>query len=426
MSSTNNLMERIVEQDNCRRAYKRVMANKGAPGMDSITIEDFPNHLRARWPYIRQQLLDGTYKPRPVRRVPIPKQDGGTRNLGIPTLTDRFIQQVILQILTPIFDPTFSDSSFGFRPRRSAHAAVEKARQHIEKGYTTVVDLDVEKFFDTVNHDRLMARLAQRIEDKRLLRLIRRYFAAGILANGIYVRTPMGTPQGGPLSPLLANVVLDELDRELEWRGHRFCRYADDCNIYVRTPRAGERVMQSMTRFIEKKLKLRVNQEKSAVGKPNTRRFLGFSFYWRKGKTRIAVAQKTKQRLTRTIRELTSRRRNNRTLDDRIRLINQYLTGWIAYFSLADAASFLEEVDGTLKRRLRMGIWKQWKTVRTRYRNLRNLGLSHTNALKYANTRKGSWRIAGSAILTTTLTNRYFKERGLLPLVETYQRLRAC
>jgi RNA-directed DNA polymerase len=417
-------MEKITSRENMLLAYRRVKENRGAPGIDGITTEDFPEHLKTNWSQIREQLLQGRYKPQPVRRVPIPKPDGGTRELGIPTTTDRLIQKAILQILTPIFDPTFSDSSHGFRPGRSAHHAVRKAREYIRKGYTTVVDLDLEKFFDTVNHDRLLYKLSKTIEDKQLLKLIRRYLQAGIMDNGVIVRTTVGTPQGGPLSPLLANLVLDELDKELEKRGHRFCRYADDCNIYVKTPRAGERVMQSLTLFIENKLKLKVNQTKSAVDKPNKRQFLSFSFYWNKAGAQICIASKAKKRLKDKIRMLTSRRRKDFPLQDRVDRINQYLIGWIGYFALAEAKSFLEVTDAHLKRRLRMCVWKRWQRVRTRYDSLRTMGMNHTNAIKYANTRKGYWRISGSTILTTTLTNQYFKELGLLSLAETYQELR--
>lgn len=341
-------------------AYKRVKENRGAPGIDGITTEDFPKYLKTHWPQIRKKLLQGGYKPQPVRRVPIPKPDGGIRELGIPTTTDRLIQQAILQVLTPVFDPTFSESSYGFRPGRSAHQAIRQAKKYINEGYTTVVDLDMEKFFDTVNHDRLMAKLAKTMEDKRLLKLIRRYLQAGIMDKGVCIRTTVGTPQGGPLSPLLANIVLDELDKELMKRGHRFCRYADDCNIYVKTPRAGERVMQSLTGFIEGRLKLKVNQEKSAVDRPTRRKFLSFSFYWRKAGVQICIAAKAKKRLKDKIKLLTSRRRKDFPLQDRIDSINQYLRGWIGYFALAEAKSFLEATDATLKRRLRMCIWKKW------------------------------------------------------------------
>jgi len=387
--NTTNLMEKITSRKNLLRAYKRVRDNRGAAGIDGMPLDDFPTYLKANWPRIRDELLYDGYTPQPVRRVHIPKPQGGIRDLGIPTLTDRFIQQAVLQVLTPIFDPTFSESSYGFRPGRNAHQAVKKAREYINAGYTTVVDMDVEKFFDTVNHDRLMDRLSKTIEDKRLLKLIRRYLQAGLMDNGVRVQTTIGTPQGGPLSPLLANIVLNELDKELEKRGHRFCRYADDCNIYVRTPRAGERVMQSVTRFIESQLRLTVNQGKSAVDKPSRRQFLSFSFYWNKAGAQICIAAKAKKRLKDKMRALTSRRQNNMPLEDRIDRINQYSRGWIGYFALAEAKSFLEAMDSTLKRRLRMCIWKQWKRVRTRYSNLRTLGMNHTDAIKYANTRKG-------------------------------------
>jgi group II intron reverse transcriptase/maturase len=418
-------MEEITSKENMLLAYKRVRENRGAPGIDGITTEDFPEHLKTHWPTIHEQLLQDHYKPQPVRRVPIPKPDGGIRELGIPTTTDRLIQQAILQVLTPIFDPAFSESSYGFRPERNAHQAVRKAREYINAGYTTIVDLDLEKFFDTVNHDRLMARLARTIEDKRLLKLIRRYLQAGIIMdNGVCVRTTVGTPQGGPLSPLLANILLDEMDKELEKRGHRFCRYADDCNIYVKTPRAGERVMQSLTGFIETKLKLKVNQDKSSVDRPTRRKFLGFSFYWNKAGAQIRIADKAKKRLTDKVRALTQRRVGV-SIEQRIERINQYLSGWLNYFRLANAGAFLEATDEHIRSRLRMCIWKQWRLPRTRYRNLRKFGLSHTNAIKYANTRKGYWRIAGSQVLKVTMTNQYFKNKlELFSLAEAYHELR--
>lgn len=417
---TANLLEAIVDRDNMLSSMQRVVQNKGAAGVDGISVYDAPKHLQEVWPDIRGQLLAGTYRPQPVRRVEIPKPNGGTRRLGIPTVTDRLIQQAILQVLTPIFDPGFSPRSYGFRPDKNAHQSVQQARQYVEIGYTHVVDLDLAKFFDNVNHDRLMATLVQRIKDKRLLKLIRRYLQSGGVTGED--RDLRGTPQGGPLSPLLANIVLDEFDKELEARGHRFVRYADDCAIFVKSQRAGERVLGSVERWLDKHLRLPVNREKSAVGRFNTRSLLGFTLWSRKG-IRIAVSRKSKHKLKETIRNLTPRKNTQRTGEEMIQKLNTALWGWLGYYRLGASERFLQEMDGYARRRLRMHQWKVWKLPRTRERKLKALGMEAELAHMNANTRKGYWHVSNSQILATTLTNQYFHELGLFSLQQRFKAL---
>nr|PZN39076.1 MAG: group II intron reverse transcriptase/maturase [Bacillota bacterium] len=414
-------MEQVLTRENLLAALKRVERNGGAPGVDGVPTERLRDQVRAEWDRIRQELLTGTYRPQPVRRVEIPKPSGGMRLLGIPTVMDRLIQQALLQVLTPIFDPTFSEHSFGFRPGRRGHDAVRRARQYVEEGYDWVVDMDLEKFFDRVNHDVLMARVARRVQDKRVLRLIRRYLQAGVMVDGVVMETEEGTPQGGPLSPLLANILLDDLDKELERRGHRFVRYADDCNIYVRSRRAGERVMASVRRFLQERLRLKVNEEKSAVDRPWRRKFLGFSMYRNRG-VRIRLAPQTVGRVKAKLRELTRRNRSE-PMKERIRKVNAYLRGWIGYYALADTPSVFEALEGWLHRRLRACVWKQWKRVRTRYRELRALGLPEWVVRQYANSRKGPWRMAGGP-LNRALGSAYWRTQGLLSLSESYQATR--
>lgn len=401
------IMERIVAPENLRAAYSRVKSNKGAPGIDGMTVESLAAHLRAEWPAIRERLLAGTYRPASVRRHELPKPGGGIRVLGIPTVLDRMIQQAVLQVLQPKWDPTFSEGSFGFRPGRSAHQAVARAREHYLAGCHWVVDLDLEKFFDRVNHDKLMALVEARVPDWRVRRLIRRYLAAGMVCGDVYVPRSEGTPQGGPLSPLLANLLLDELDRELEVRGHRFVRYADDCNIYVGSRRAGVRVMSSISGFLTDRLKLKVNEAKSAVGKPYERAFLGFSIV-RGGK--IAVSAKARDRLKSKVRELTSRNRGCR-LSRVIGELATYLRGWKAYFRLATARSSLRELTAWMMRKLRCFLWKQWGS--RGYRELRKRGVSRDLAWNTSKSAHGPWRISMSPALGIALPTRLFVEMGL-------------
>ena len=409
-----NLMETICERENLKKALRRVKANRGSPGIDGMSVEQLSDYLKQHWPRLRTELLSGTYKPQPVKRVEIPKPGGGQRKLGIPTVLDRFIQQAVLQVLQEHFDPTFSDSSFGFRPCRSAHQAVAQAQQYVAEGYRYVVDIDLEKFFDQVCHDHLMGRLAQRIDDKRLLRLIRSFLRAGVLENGLVSPTEKGTPQGGPLSPLLSNLVLDELDRELERRGHRFVRYADDCNVYVHSLRAGHRVMKSLTVFIGRKLKLRINKSKSAVALARERSFLGFSFTnHRRPKRRLSpeAVQRFKQR----VRDLTRRTRGVST-EQMVRELSQYLRGWLNYFGYCETPTILTRLDSWIRRRLRCAIWKQWQRGRTRYRALRERGIRSQEAYLAAFSHHGPWRLTTTTAVCAALPNAYFNSLGLFRL----------
>jgi len=416
----NDLLKRMLEGHNLRLAYKRVVQNGGAPGVDGVTVAELQAHLWQHWETVKNQLLTGTYRPKPVKRVEIPKPGGGIRLLGIPTVMDRFIQQALLQVMTPMFDPTFSSNSYGFRPGRRAHDAVRRAQRYIQEGYRWVVDTDLEKFFDRVNHDILMARVARKVTDKRVLKLIRAYLNAGVMINGVVHETGEGTPQGGPLSPLLANILLDDLDRELTRRGLRFVRYADDCNIFVASQRAGKRVMESVIRFVEGKLKLKVNREKSAVDRPWNRKFLGFSFLANREAT-IRLASKTIERCKEKIRQITSRTRPV-SMEQRIEELNRYLMGWIGYFRLAAAKQRCEELDGWIRRRLRMCLWKQWKRVRTRYRELRALGVPEFVVHQMANARRGPWEMSRN--LNNALDTSYWKRQGLVSLLERYVELR--
>ena len=413
-ASDDQLMEEICQAENCKQALARVKSNKGSPGIDRITVEKLPDYLKQHWPKVREQLLSGTYKPQPVKRVEIPKPDGGMRKLGIPTALDRLIQQMVLQVLQRRWDPTFSTHSYGFRPGRSAHQAVAQAQQYISQGYGWVVDLDLEKFFDTVNHDRLMARMTQRISDKRVLKLIRRFLQAGVMENGLVSPVDEGTPQGGPLSPLLSNIVLDELDRELEQRGHRFVRYADDCNIYVRSQRSGERVMESITRYLTTKLKLKVNQAKSAVAQPKERKFLGFSFTGSE-KPRRRIAPKAILRFKERIRELTCRTRGI-SMEQRAQELTAYLRGWRGYFGFCQTPSVLQDLDQWLRRRLRSAMWKQWKRGRRRFAELRKRNIGRDLAAQTAGSAHGPWRLANSRALAIALPNSYFDSLGLIRL----------
>ncbi len=414
---TASLMEEVCQRDNLWKALKRVQANKGAPGVDGMTVRQLPKYLKRHWPKIREQLLAGTYRPQPVKRVEIPKPDGGVRKLGIPTALDRFIQQAVLQVLQERWDRTFSEQSYGFRPGRSAHQAVAQAQAHIAEGYGYTVDIDLEKFFDRVNHDMLMGRLAKRVEDKCMLKLIRAFLNAGIMENGLVSPSEEGTPQGGPLSPLLSNLMLDDLDKELERRGLRFVRYADDCNIYVRSRRAGERVMQSITRFITDKLRLKVNESKSAVARPTERKFLGFSFTSGKQPKR-RIAPKSLLRFKKRIRELTKRNRGV-SLDQMVADLRRYLTGWRGYFGFCQTPSVFPTLDSWIRRRLRCFQWKQWKSGRTRFAELRTRGVGKDLAAQTAGSSRGLWHVSRSPALSIALPGAYFDSLGLPRLSET-------
>jgi RNA-directed DNA polymerase len=408
------LMEEVVHRENLLKALKRVKANGGAPGVDGMTVQQVPGFLREHWLRIREELLAGTYQPQPVRRVEIPKQDGGTRQLGIPTVLDRFIQQAVLQVLQRRWDRTFSDSSYGFRPGRSAHQAVAKAQSTIQAGFTWVVDLDLEKFFDRVNHDVLMGRVARRISDKRMLKLIRGYLEAGMMEHGLASPRSEGTPQGGPLSPLLSNLLLDDLDQELERRGHRFVRYADDCNVYVRSERAGLRVMEGLKAFLSRKLKLKVNESKSAVARPSTRKFLGFSFTSGK-KVKRRIAPKAIIRFKKRVRELT-RRTRGMGIERMIEELGRYLTGWHGYFGFCETPSVMRDLEGWMRRRLRSFLWKQWNRGRNRFKELQARGVGKDLAAQTAGSAHGPWRLSHSPALSIAMNNVYFRSLGLPPL----------
>ena len=416
------LLKQILSRENMLLALKRVEKNKGSHGVDMMPVRNLRQHIVENWSSIKEAILKGTYNPMPVRRVEIPKPDGGVRLLGIPTVTDRLIQQAIAQVLSKIYDPMFSEHSYGFRPNRSAHDAVRKAKGYIRDGFRWVVDMDLEKFFDKVNHDRLISTLAKTVNDKPLLKLIRKYLQAGVMINGVVSSTSQGTPQGGPLSPLLSNIVLDELDKELEKRGHKFVRYADDCNIYVKSKRAGERTMASIQRFIEEKLRLKVNIKKSAVDRPWKRKFLGFSFTSAK-EPKIRIAKESIKRMKEKVREITSRKMPY-PMEYRIAKLNQYLIGWCGYFALADTKSVFKELDGWIRRRLRMCLWKNWKKPKTKIRNLIKLGVPKGKAYEWGNSRKGYWRISKSPILHKTLGNSYWSNQGLKSLQKRYEFLR--
>jgi RNA-directed DNA polymerase len=413
---TDRLMEEVCERENLKEALRQVKANQGSAGVDGMTVGGITDYLKQHWPTIRERLLNGTYEPQPVRRVEIPKPDGGVRKLGIPTVLDRFIQQAVMQVLQRRWDRTFSDHSYGFRPGRSAHQAVAQAQQYIAEGYRWVVDLDLEKFFDRVNHDKLMGRIAKRIEDKRLLKLIRAFLNAGVMENGLVSPSVEGTPQGGPLSPLLSNLVLDEFDRELERRGLRFARYADDCNIYVRSERAGQRVMKSLTQFITKKLKLKVNEAKSAVARPQERKFLGFSF--RVGpEVKRVIAPKALDRFKHRIREIT-RRAKGVSMETTIEELAPYIRGWRNYFGFCETPEVLVSLTRWVRLRLRAALWRQWKTPRRRRAALLALGVRPRLASNTAASGRGPWYLARSKALSVGLSNAYFKSRGLPTLID--------
>ncbi len=412
LGESSRLMEMILERRNMFRAIKRVRANKGAPGADGMNVNQLGGYLKRHWLKIRADLLNDEYRPLPVRRKEISKPDGGVRLLGIPTVLDRLIQQAIAQILEQVWDPTFSEVSYGFRQGRSQRDAVLGAKSYLLDGYTHIVDMDLSKFFDRVNHDRLMSRLAMKVKDKRVLKLIRRYLTAGIMIDGCVSHSIEGTPQGGPLSPLLSNIVLDELDKELERRGHKFVRYADDFVIYFKSRKAAERVKESITKFITVRLKLKVNEEKSAISRPWLRKFLGFTFISMYGKTKIRIHVKAIQRFKDRVRELTDRN-CGKSLQQVIEQLNQYLRGWWNYYRLTEARHIFKSLNGWIIRRLRCLVWKQWKNPRTKVRNLKKLGISHKYAVSCGNARKKHWRMSRVKWVVIALPNQYFISKGL-------------
>jgi len=413
---TNRWMEEVCERENLKEALRRVKANKGSAGIDRMTVDGITDYLKQHWPAIREQLLSGTYQPKPVRRVEIPKPDGGVRKLGIPTVLDRFIQQAVMQVLQRQWDPTFSDHSYGFRPGRSAHQAVVQAQRYIAEGHRWCVDLDLEKFFDRVNHDKLMGQIAKRVGDKRLLKLIRAFLNAGVMENGLVSPSVEGTPQGGPLSPLLSNLVLDELDRELERRGHRFVRYADDSNIYVRSQRAGQRVMKSVTRFITQELKLKVNETKSAVSQPQERKFLGFSFTASPEAKRV-IAPQALDRFKQRIREIT-RRAKGVSMKTTIEELAPFMRGWRSYFGFCETPEVLVSLTRWVRLRIRAAMWRQWKTPRRRREALIELGVRSGLASNTAGSGRGPWYLAKAQALSVGLSNAYLRSLGLPSLVE--------
>jgi len=421
LKQESGLMEAVCERGNLKLAYQRVVENKGAAGVDGIGIVEFKDHLKQHWPMIKAKLLAGQYMPQAVRRVDIEKPQGGTRTLGIPTLTDRMIQQALHQVLSPIFEAEFSESSYGFRPGRNAHQALKAAKQYVAEGRRVVVDMDLEKFFDHVNHDLLMEKLSKKIGDGRVHCIIRRYLEAGMMAGGIVSPRTEGTPQGGPLSPLLSNILLTELDRELERRGHAFCRYADDCNIYVRSQQAGERVMASITRFLADTLKLTVNAAKSAVARPWVRKFLGYSLTWHKAPN-LRIAPTSLQRLEDKVRDVLKGARG-RSLTTVITELNPILRGWMAYFRLSESKQALEELDGWIRHKLRCLLWRQWKRPYTRAQNLMRRGLTEERAFRSAFNQRGPWWNSGASHMNQAFPKSFFDRLGLVSLLDAMRRL---
>jgi RNA-directed DNA polymerase len=420
--ATTGLMEAVVERGNLRLAYQRVIDNKGAAGVDALTVAELKDHLKRHWPTIRTRLLAGDYQPAAVRRVDIPKPQGGVRTLGIPTVVDRLIQQALHQVLQPVFEPTFSDASFGFRPGRNAHQALRRAQQYVASGKRWVVDIDLEKFFDRVNHDLLMSKLAAKIGDARVLTLIRRYLEAGMMADGLVQPRTEGTPQGGPLSPLLSNILLTDLDRELERRGHAFCRYADDCNIYVASARAGVNLLCSLTKFLSERLKLTVNASKSAVARPWQRKFLGYSMTGHQ-QAKLRIASESLRKLTAKVKTQL-RGAQGRSVEALIQTLNPVLRGWAAYFKLAETKRALEECDVWIRRKLRCVLWRQWKRPSTRLCKLMHRGLTKQRAWRSASNGRGPWWNAGARHMYHAFPKSWFDSLGLVSLLDTVQRLR--
>ena len=416
------LLERILHRDNLNAAYKRVKQNGGASGVDGMTVDAMLSHLREHGEELIARIRGGWYKPRPVRRVEIPKPDGGVRLLGVPTVIDRMIQQAVMQILQPIFEATFSDDSYGFRPGRNAQQAIKKAETYYEQGYRHVVDIDLAKYFDTVNHDILLELVGREVKDKSVIRLIRKFLKSGVMADGLTNPTNEGTPQGGNLSPLLSNIYLTEFDRMLESRGHKFVRYADDCNIYVKSHRAAERVMESCTKYLEGRLKLKVNREKSKIGSPAKLKFLGFSLYKIREKTGIRPHEKSLKRFKDKVRELTSRKQA-RPIEQILRRMKEYTIGWLGYYAIADMKSRINGLNEWIRRRIRQIFWKQWKRIRAKHDNLVRLGVADSKAWEWSNSRLGYWRIAGSWVLTTSLTNKYLASIGYDDICKRYEAL---
>jgi len=420
-AEASGLMEAVVGRRNLQLAYQRVVENKGAAGVDDIAVSELKDHLKQHWPQVRAKLLTGVYVPQAVRRVDIPKPDGGLRTLGIPTVVDRLIQQALHQVLSPIFEPEFSEASYGFRPGRNAHQAVQAARQYVAAGKRWVVDMDLEKFFDRVDHELMMGKLAQKIDDARVLKLIRRYLEAGMMADGLVRPRGEGTPQGGPLSPLLSNIILTELDRELERRGHAFCRYADDCNVYVRSQRAGTRVLASLARFLSVRLKLKVNGEKSAVAEPWRRKFLGYSITWHR-QPKLRIATPSLKRLEDAVRERLHGARGQ-SVSRVVEHLNPLLRGWAAYFKLAETKQALETLDGWIRRKLRCVLWRQAKRVHARARLLMKRGLTEERAWRSATNQRGPWFNAGAGHMHIAFPKSWFDSLGLVSLLDTVQRL---
>ena len=413
---TEATLERVLASENMQRAWKQVRRNKGAAGVDGLTISSAHPWLHQHWESVKSDVLSGRYVPQPVKRVDIPKPDGSLRMLGVPTVVDRLLQQAVAQALTPVFDPFFSESSFGFRPRRSAHQAIQAAKKYISSGLSWVVDLDLSKFFDRVNHDILMSLVARKVQDKRLLKLIRSWLECGMMSEGVVHDRTEGTPQGGPLSPLLANIILDELDKRLEEAGHSFCRYADDCNVYLRSEQAGKRVMLWMRNFLESKLKLKVNEAKSAVSRPEARKFLGFSFYRGKRKVKVRVAETSWQRFKQRVRILTARRQGC-SLEDMIARLNRYLQGWRGYYRISEIPPEMHKADSWIRRRLRCFLLRQWKRPKTRASKLHQLGGRESWTIISS---KGLWRLSQTKATNSGLKNAFFKEKGLVSLGDAY------
>ena len=419
-----DLLGKLVSRENLNAAYRKVKKNSGAPGVDGMTVDEAASYLKEHRDEIIGRITKGKYKPQPVRRVEIPKPDGGVRLLGVPTVVDRIIQQAIVQVLTPVFEPTFSDSSYGFRPKRSAHMAITKAKEYYEDGYRYVVDIDLAKYFDTVNHDILMDMVMMEIKERPIIRLIRAFLKSGAMEDGVVSATDEGTPQGGNLSPLLSNIYLTRFDKMLEERGHKFVRYADDCNIYLKSKRAAERVMENCVEFLEgRKMKLKVNRDKSSVGSPTKLKFLGFRLYTRSNGTKgVSVHPKSVKRFKGKVKEITKRNRG-KSFDKIVAELKKFTDGWIQYFGIADMKNLMDELNQWVRRRLRMYIWKQWKKNTARFKNLMKLGVAKRKAWEWANTRKSYWHTANSWILATTITNERLELRGYADIYKKYEKV---